>query len=194
MIVAPGIIVRTHFILALAGLVLGFTVACTDTDDVARTVEQTSGGASSTNTSANGGGGGKGGTSGETSGGTSGGTGGATSQCWELKPWTSDGCGACEMTMDQYCAEYSCSVDPLPSCDGLPAAYSLDEGCGLLKVRMSGHGGSIYTESVYDATTRILKYYYDNGGRSSGCMPKLTVGVKPTCDSWTTLCEGVGGS
>jgi hypothetical protein len=179
MIVALSVAVKTRLFYVWAGLVFGFTVACTDTDPVAGTVEQTSGGTSSTTTSENGGGGAGG---------------GASTQCWELKPWTSEGCGACEMTMDQYCAQYVCSVDPLPSCDGLPDAYSLDEGCGLLKVRMSGHGGSIYTESVYDATTRTLKYYYDNGGRSSGCMPKLTVGVKPTCDTWTTLCEGVGGS
>lgn len=120
--------------------------------------------------------------------------GGAASTCWTLQPWSADGCGTCQMTLAQYCANADCTPATLPTCDKLPGAYSIDEGCGLLKLRMSGHGGEIYTESIYDQATRALEYYYDNGGRSAGCMPELTVGTKPTCENWTTLCEGLGGA
>ncbi len=95
--------------------------------------------------------------------------------------------------MDKYCTTVACTLTFLPSCNGLPAAYSIDEGCGLLRLRMSGHS-SIYTESVCDLKTRELQFHFDSGGRSSGCMPRLTVGVKSTCESWTTLCEGQGGA
>jgi len=123
-----------------------------------------------------------------------GGQGGTAGKCWELQPWSPDGCGTCQMTMAQYCVNVDCMPDPLPTCDGLADAYSIDEGCGLLQLRMSGHGGAIYTESIYDLATRELKYHFDNGGRSAGCMPALTVGAKPTCESWITRCEGLGGA
>jgi len=188
--VADCIVVRNHFTFVCAALVGGLGVGCSDADAVRSAATSAGAGTASETRSANGGQGGAGGnTASEV-----GVQGGVAGKCWEMKAWTPDGCGACAMTMDQYCADFACTADPLPTCDRLPAAYSIDEGCGLLKLRMSGHGGAIYTESVYDQQTRTLKYYFDNGGRSSGCMPVLTVGVKPTCDSWTTLCEGAGGA
>jgi hypothetical protein len=120
---------------------------------------------------------------------------GAGGACWVMKTWTPDGCGSCEMTMEDFCRDhFVCKPDTLPSCEGLPDADSIDDGCGLLRVRTSGHAGQIYIVSVYDETSGELVYQYDKGGRSSGCLPELTVGEEPSCDDWTTLCEGPGGA
>lgn len=96
--------------------------------------------------------------------------------------------------MEEYCAVANCMPDTLPICDGLPGAYSIDEGCGLLRLRMSGHLGEIYSESVYKMETHELQFHYDNGGLSSGCVPEITVGEAPVCETWVTLCEGLGGA
>lgn len=205
--VAKQAIVMTRSVSVLTPLVIGLAAACSDTtvrgaissSDASTVVETTSvigvqGGAAGEgivreSPSANGGQGGAGEVTSE-----QGGQGGSTGKCWELQPWSADGCGTCLMTMSEYCATVDCTPDSLPTCDGLAGAYSIDEGCGLLKLRMNGHGDSIYTESIYDVGTRELKYHFDNGGRSMGCMPELTVGTKPTCELWITVCEGVGGA
>ena len=119
---------------------------------------------------------------------------GTGDDCWVLKPYSPDGCGACAWSLEQYCSITTCQVESLPSCEGLPDAYSIDEGCGYLRLRMRGHGTAIYSETIYDIETQSVVYYYDNGGRSAGCMPELTVGTSPTCEAWTTLCEGLGGA
>lgn len=181
---------RTHVILAWVPLAVGFAVACSDTDTVRAVEGSTNAGTAGETASVNGGQGGAGGNAAS----VDGGQGGTAANCQELQPWSPDGCGTCQMTLAQYCANGDCTPDPLPTCDGLPDAYSIDEGCGMLQLRMSGHAGALYTETVYDLTTRELKYHYDNGGRSSGCMPELTVGTKPTCESWSTRCEGLGGA
>lgn len=184
--------VRTHLMVVGAVVAVGLATSCAETDPNRGAVGLAGAGTVGEANSANGGHGGAGGAGGDAAS-TDLSQGGTAGKCWELKAWSPDGCGTCEMTMDQYCATVDCTPDPLPSCEGLPAAYSIDEGCGLLQLRMSGHGGAIYTESVYDLETRKLTFYYDKGGRSAGCMPELRVGIEPTCERWTTLCEGAGG-
>ena len=184
--------VRTHLMVVGAVVAMGLATSCAETDPNRGAVGLAGAGTVGEANSANGGHGGAGGAGGDAAS-TDLSQGGTAGKCWELKAWSPDGCGTCEMTMDQYCAKVNCTPDPLPSCEGLPAAYSIDEGCGLLQLRMSGHGGAIYTESVYDLETRKLTFYYDKGGRSAGCMPELRVGIEPTCEGWTTLCEGAGG-
>jgi hypothetical protein len=192
-----------------AALALGLSVACSDADPGIGTASSTDAGTVDETTSLNGEhgaaagagtvsrspsvNGGQGGAGGDAAS-VDGRQGGTEGDCWALQPWSAEGCGTCQMTVAQYCENASCAPDPLPTCDGLADAYSIDEGCGLLQLRMTGHLGAIYTESIYDLATRELKYHYDNGGRSMGCMPELTVGTKPTCERWTTLCEGPGGA
>ncbi len=120
---------------------------------------------------------------------------GDSEACWVLKPWSPDGCGSCEQTLEEYCQSdlRSCLLGELVSCEELPGAYTIDEGCGYVRVSTEGHGGVIYIESVYETQTRALVSHYDKGGRSAGCMPELTVGEPPDCADWTTRCAGAGG-
>jgi len=55
-------------------------------------------------------------------------------------------------------------------------------------------GDTTHTVSIYVQQTRALVYHHDDGGRSMGCMPELTVGEPPSYDAWTTLCQGAGGA
>jgi hypothetical protein len=156
------------------------------------------------------GGGASGGSTQSASGGAQGGsTGGDAGNppdaCDEYDPTNSE-CGACTQTLDEFCdMPDECDLMATPMCQEGVYTQSVEQGCGLLKVTWFGDVGDAGTTiwridqnfgGAPSSLTGNLVYLWNNGKRSAGCLPEMTVGTEPLCNDWASTCpsNGLGGA
>lgn len=133
-------------------------------------------------------GGSSGGTAG--SGGSGGGSGGTLACAGTWDPAGGD-CGACELSVQDYCADHDCQApDTYEYCYGHGLYWITTRGCGYLRIeRRDGLSDHVLWIDIWDEASEELVYHASRSAAGDACEPELLVGQEPTCAGYAEVCD-----
>ena len=113
-------------------------------------------------------------------------------QCFQFSP-TGENCGTCDLSVEEYCSHYDCSLPSAPMC-GIDFVIdtTLEQGCGFIRLTQRGDVGDRWGQ-VWNQATEEVVYVWHNGKLSTGCAPDTHGGDMPECSTWTEACTLFAG-